>query len=407
MNWLDPFNFNSTLTDEERMIMESARSYTRDNLFPRVLEANRKERFDVEIMREMGSLGFLGPTIEGYGCSNVNYTSYGLIAREVEWVDSGYRSAMSVQSSLVMHPIYRFGSEVQKQEYLPRLRTGELIGCFGLTEPNAGSNPAGMETFAKKQPNGDYIINGSKMWITNAPIANVFIIWAKVSSESGNGHEIRGFILDRGMPGLSTSTIEGKFSLRASITGAIYMEDVRVPASAMLPNVAGLTGPFSCLNSARFGISFGAIGAAEFCFQKAREYALERKQFGSPLAANQLIQLKLADMLTNIATAMSSVLRIAKLKDEASGEEEVPVELISLTKRNSCQTALAIARNARDMLGGNGISDEYHIIRHCMNLEAVSTYEGTADIHALTLGRAITGIPAFTPGATYEKQLKK
>ena len=337
-------------------------------------------------------MAFLGPTIEGYGCSGVGYVAYGLIANEVERVDSSYRSAMSVQSSLVMHPINAFGSEEQKERYLPRLATGEIIGCFGLTEPNHGSDPSGMETRAKQEggEGSDYILNGSKNWITNSPIADVFVVWAKDESAGGR---IRGFILDKEMPGLSAPKIEGKFSLRASTTGSIFMEDVRVPAANVLPGISGLGGPFSCLNNARYGISWGALGAAEFCLAAAREYTLDRKQFGAPLAANQIMQKKMADMLTEIALGYQASLRVGRLKEEG----KVAPDMISIVKRNNCGKALDIARQARDMLGGNGISDEYHIIRHVMNLEAVNTYEGTHDIHALILGRAITGIQSFIP----------
>ncbi len=357
--------------------------------------ANREETFDRAIFNEMGALGLLGATIEGHGCVGASYTAYGLIAREVERVDSGYRSAMSVQSSLVMHPISKFGSAEQKDKYLPRLAKGELVGCFGLTEPNHGSDPSGMETRAVRQRDGDYLINGSKTWITNSPIADVFVVW--VRDQAG---DVRGFILEKGMKGLSAPKIQGKFSLRASVTGSIFMEDVRVPASAMLPLAKGLGGPFSCLNSARFGISFGAMGAAEFCFDTARRYVLDRQQFGAPLAANQLIQKKLADMMTDIALGLNGAMRIARLREAGEDpEEQCPPELISMMKRNNCGKALAIAREARDMLGGNGIADEYHIIRHMCNLEAVNTYEGTSDVHALILGRAITGIQSFTPYA--------
>lgn len=380
-----------------RELQQTARDYAQSQLMPRVLEANRKEVFDRAIMSELGALGLLGATIEGYGCSGASYTAYGLVAREVERVDSGYRSAMSVQSSLVMHPINAFGSEEQKQKYLPRLAKGELIGCFGLTEPNHGSDPSGMETRAIKQPGGDYVLRGSKNWITNSPIADVFVVWARDTSDGA----IRGFVLERGMPGLATAKIEGKFSLRASATGTIFMEDVRVPASAMLPKARGLSGPFSCLNSARFGIAFGALGAAQFCFDTARQYVLDRKQFGAPLAANQLVQKKLADMLTEINLAMAGCIQVGRLRERnhTPGEEGAPPELISMIKRNSAGKALAIARECRDMLGGNGIADEYHIIRHVMNLESVNTYEGTHDVHALILGRAITGIQSFTPWA--------
>eukprot|EP01120_Amphizonella_sp_Union-15-10_P015801 TRINITY_DN8195_c0_g1_i3.p1 TRINITY_DN8195_c0_g1~~TRINITY_DN8195_c0_g1_i3.p1 ORF type:complete len:356 (+),score=40.57 TRINITY_DN8195_c0_g1_i3:153-1220(+) len=352
---------------------------------PRVLEANRKETFDAAIMKEMGALGLLGSTIQGYGCPGVNSVAYGLIAREVERVDSGYRSAMSVQSSLVMYPLSIYGTEEQKQKYIPRLATGELIGCFGLTEPNHGSDPGSMETRAKLI--GDYYsISGSKTWITNSPIADVFIVWAK--DDAG---EIRGFILEKGMEGLSAPKIEGKFSLRASVTGMILMDEVKVPKENIFPSVKGLKGPFQCLNSARYGIAWGTLGAAEFCFQTARDYTLQRKQFGTPLASNQLIQMGLADMETEIALGLQACLRVGRLKDEGSS---VPV-LVSMIKRNSCAKSLDIARKARDMLGGNGISDEYHVIRHVMNLETVKTYEGTHNIHSLILGRAITGIQAF------------
>jgi len=390
MKWDDPLLLeDSLLAEDERLIMHNARGYCQSKLFPRVLEANRHEKFDREIMREMGSMGLLGPTIEGYGCSGVSSVAYGLIAREVERVDSAYRSAMSVQSSLVMHPIYTFGSDEQKDKYLPRLASGELVGCFGLTEPNHGSDPGGMETRAKTTPSGDFVLNGSKNWITNSPIADVFVVWAK--DDTGT---IRGYILEKGMAGLSAPRIEGKFSLRASATGMIFMEDVKVPKANMLPKARGLGGPFSCLNSARFGIAFGALGAAEFCYSAARDYVLNRKQFGVPLAANQIIQKKLADMLTEITLGLTTCIQVGRQKDALS-KDEFPPEMISMVKRNSCGKSLAIAREARDMLGGNGISDEYHIIRHVMNLEAVNTYEGTHDIHALILGRAITGLQAF------------
>lgn len=388
-NWEDPLNLRSMLTDEERIIQESAHAYCQEELMPRVLTGNRNEEFDVNIMREMGELGLLGPTISpDYGCAGVGYVSYGLIAHEVERVDSSYRSAMSVQSSLVMHPINTFGTEEQKKKYIPELATGKLIGCFGLTEPNHGSNPGGMETRARKQDDGSFVLNGSKNWITNSPIADVFIIWAK--DDEGT---IRGFILEKDMPGLTAPKIEGKFSLRASQTGMIFMEDVKVPAENMLPDARGLGGPFSCLNSARFGISWGALGAAHSCMDVAREYTLDRMQFGAPLAANQLIQKKLADMNTEIAIGLQACLQVGRLME---ADEYVP-QMISMVKRNSCGKSLEIARNARDMLGGNGISDEYHIIRHVMNLEAVNTYEGTHDIHALILGRAITGLQSFVP----------
>ncbi|MBK8823279.1 MAG: acyl-CoA dehydrogenase [Anaerolineales bacterium] len=384
--WDDPFLFNDQLTDEERMIRDTARKYCQDKLMPRILEANRNETFDRTIMDEMGSMGFLGCTLpEAYGGSELNYVSYGLIAREVERVDSGYRSAMSVQSSLVMHPIFAYGSEEQKKKYLPNLASGKWVGCFGLTEPNHGSDPGSMETRAKKV-DGGYIVHGNKMWITNSPIADVFIVWAKLEGE------IRGFILEKGMKGLSAPKIEGKFSLRASITGEIVMEEVFVPDENLLPNVSGIKGPFGCLNKARYGIAWGALGAAEFCWHAARQYTLDRPQFGKPLAANQIIQLKLANMMTEITLGLQSTLRVGRLMDE---DRSTP-EMISLIKRNSCGKSLEIARMSRDMHGGNGISDEYHVIRHVMNLEAVNTYEGTHDIHALILGRAQTGLQAFS-----------
>lgn len=386
-DWEDPFLLEEQLTEEERMIRDTARGYCQDKLMPRVLEANRHEKFDREIMREFGELGLLGMTIpEEYGCAGVNYTAYGLVAREVERVDSGYRSAMSVQSSLVMHPIYAYGSEEQRQKYLPKLASGEWVGCFGLTEPDHGSDPGSMKTRAKKV-DGGYILSGAKMWITNSPIADVFVVWAK--TEDG---VIRGFVLEKGMKGLSAPKIEGKFSLRASITGEIVMDNVEVPEENLLPNVQGLKGPFGCLNNARFGIAWGALGAAEFCWHAARQYTLDRKQFDRPLAANQIIQLKLANMQTEIALGLQGCLAASRLKDQG----RCPVETISLIKRNSCGKALDVARNARDMHGGNGISDEFHVIRHVMNLEAVNTYEGTHDVHALILGRAQTGIQAFS-----------
>ena len=385
-DWTDPLRLDEQLSEDERMVRDSAHAYCQEKLMPRVLEANRHEKFDRAIMTEMGALGFLGPTLEGYGCAGVNHVSYGLISREVERVDSGYRSAMSVQSSLVMYPIYTFGSDAQKEKYLPRLASGEWIGCFGLTEPNHGSDPGGMLTRASKA-DGGFILNGSKMWITNAPLADVFMVWAK--NDEGM---IQGFVLERGMKGLSTPKIDGKFSLRASITGEIVMDGVFVPAENRLPGVAGLKGPLSCLNKARYGIAWGALGAAEFCWHAARNYTLDRKQFGRPLAANQLIQLKLANMQTDITLGLQAVLRVARLMDEGRAAPE----MVSLVKRNNCGKALDIARTARDMHGGNGISDEFHVIRHVMNLEAVNTYEGTHDIHALTLGRAITGISAFS-----------
>jgi len=384
--WDDPFLFNDQLTDEERMIRDTARRFCQDKLMPRILEANRNETFDRAIMDEMGGMGFLGSTIpEEYGGAGLNYVAYGLVAREVERVDSGYRSAMSVQSSLVMHPINAYGSEEQKQKYLPKLASGEWVGCFGLTEPNHGSDPGGMETRAKKV-DGGWILQGNKMWITNSPIADVFIVWAKADGE------IRGFILEKWMKGLSAPKIEGKFSLRASSTGEIVMNEVFVSDEALLPNVAGLKGPFGCLNKARYGIAWGALGAAEFCWHAARQYTLDRPQFGRPLAANQIIQLKLANMMTEITLGLQGVLRVGRLMDE----DKVTPEMISLVKRNSCGKALEIARHARDMHGANGVSDEYHVIRHVMNLESVNTYEGTNDIHALILGRAQTGIQAFS-----------
>jgi glutaryl-CoA dehydrogenase len=384
--WEDPLLFDEQLTEEERLIRDTARTYCQDKLMPRVLEANRHERFDREIMNELGELGLLGSTIEGYGCAGVNYVSYGLVAREVERVDSGYRSAMSVQSSLVMHPIHAYGTEAQRQKYLPRLAKGEIVGCFGLTEPDAGSDPGSMRTRARKSEGG-YVLKGAKMWITNSPIADVMVVWAK--DDSG---QIRGFILERGMKGLTTPKIEGKFSLRASVTGEIVMADVFVPEENLLPNVSGLKGPFGCLNNARYGIGWGALGAAEFCWHAARNYTLNRQQFGRPLAANQLIQKKLADMQTEITLGLQACLRVGRLKDEGKAAPE----MISLIKRNSCGKALEIARTARDMHGGNGIADEFHVIRHVMNLEAVNTYEGTHDVHALILGRAQTGIQAFS-----------
>lgn len=389
--WDDPFLFNDQLTDEERMIRDTARRFCQDKLMPRILEANRSETFDRTIMDEMGAMGFLGSTIpEEYGGAGLNYVAYGLIAREVERVDSGYRSAMSVQSSLVMHPINAYGSEEQKQKYLPKLASGEWVGCFGLTEPNHGSDPGSMETRAKKV-DGGWILQGNKMWITNSPIADVFVVWAKAYGGEGKDGEIRGFILEKGMKGLSAPKIEGKFSLRASSTGEIVMNEVFAPDESLLPNVAGLKGPFGCLNKARYGIAWGALGAAEFCWHAARQYTLDRPQFGRPLAANQIIQLKLANMMTEITIGLQAVLRVGRLMDE----DKVTPEMISLVKRNSCGKALEIARHARDMHGANGISDEYHIIRHVMNLESVNTYEGTHDIHALILGRAQTGLQAF------------
>lgn len=384
-NWQDPLSLDSLLTEEECMIRDSAHQYCQEKLMPRILQANRHEKFDVDIMKELGALGLLGATIpEKYGCAGVNYVVYGLVAREVERVDSGYRSAMSVQSSLVMHPIYAYGSEEQRMRYLPKLATGEYIGCFGLTEPNSGSDPASMLTKAVAV-DGGYRLTGTKMWITNSPVADVFVVWAKLDGV------IRGFILDKGMEGLSAPKIEGKFSLRASITGEIVMENVFVPSDNILPNAKGLSGPFGFLNKARYGIAWGALGAAEFCWHAARQYTLDREQFGRPLAATQLIQKKLADMQTEITTGLFSCLQVGRLMDAGT----LAPESISLIKRNSCGKALDIARTARDMHGGNGISDELHVIRHVMNLEAVNTYEGTHDIHALILGRAQTGIQAF------------
>ncbi|MCC7187326.1 MAG: acyl-CoA dehydrogenase [Anaerolineales bacterium] len=384
--WDDPFLLNDQLTDEERMIRDAARKYCHDKLMPRILEANRKEIFHREIMDEMGSLGFLGSTIpEEYGGAGLNHVAYGLIAREVERVDSGYRSAMSVQSSLVMYPIFTYGTEEQRKKYLPNLASGKWIGCFGLTEPNHGSDPASMESRAKKV-GGGYILQGNKMWITNSPIADMFVVWAKLEGE------IRGFILEKGMQGLSAPKIEGKFSLRASSTGEIVMNEVFVPDENIFPNVKGLGGPFGCLNKARYGIAWGALGAAEFCWHAARQNTLDRPQFGRPLAANQIVQLKLANMMTEITLGLQGALRVGRLIDEGKSTPE----MISLVKRNSCGKALEIARTSRDMHGGNGVSDEFHVIRHVMNLEAVNTYEGTHDIHALILGRAQTGIQAFS-----------
>jgi len=385
-NWEDPFLLQQQLTEDEQLVMDTARQYAQEQLGPRIQEAYREEKTDPAIFREMGELGLLGSTIEGYGCSGLGYVSYGLIAREVERVDSGYRSMLSVQSSLVMYPIYAYGSEAQREKYLPKLATGELIGCFGLTEPDYGSDPGGMKSRARKVEGG-YQLNGTKMWISNSPIADVFIVWAK--NDEGR---IRGFILDKGMEGLSAPKIEGKLSLRASITGEIVMDDVFVPDENLLPDADGLKGPMGCLNNARYGIAWGALGAAEACWHAAREYVLDRKQFGRPLAANQLIQKKLADMQTEIGLGLQGCLRAGRLKDN----NQLAPELISLLKRNSCGKALEIARAARDMHGGNGISDDYIVFRHMANLESVNTYEGTHDIHALILGRAQTGIQAFT-----------
>lgn len=391
-DWEDPFHLTQQLTEEEQLVQSTARAYARDQLMPRVLEASRHEHFDVAIMKEMGQLGLFGATIQGYGCAGVSHVASGLICREVEWVDSGYRSALSVQSSLVMHPIYTFGTEEQKNNYLPALAKGELIGCFGLTEPDHGSDPGSMVTRATRSAGG-FKISGAKNWITNSPVADVFVVWAKVYGLDGTEDgAIKGFILEKGMKGLSAPKIEGKMSLRASTTGMIMMDEVEVPAANIL-NVSGLKGPFSCLNKARYGIGWGALGAAEFCYQAARNYTMERKQFGRPLAANQLIQKKLTDMMVEISLGLQACLRVGRLIDE-----DAPVhELISIIKRNSAGKALDIARVARDMHGGNGIADEYHVIRHLMNLESVNTYEGTHDIHALILGRAITGLQAFSP----------
>jgi len=388
-HWDDPLLLDQQLAEEERMVRDAAHAYAQDKLLPRVTEAFRHERTDVEIFREMGELGLLGPTIpEAYGGPGLNYVSYGLIAREVERVDSGYRSMMSVQSSLVMVPIFEFGSDAQKAKYLPKLATGEWIGCFGLTEPNHGSDPGSMVTRAR-QVDGGYSLSGAKMWITNSPIADVFVVWAKL--EENGSDTIRGFILEKGWKGLTAPAIHGKVGLRASITGEIVLDEVFVPQENMLPNVSGLRGPFTCLNSARYGIAWGALGAAEACWHTARQYVLDRKQFGRPLAANQLIQKKLADMQTEITLGLQGVLRLGRMKDEGTAATEIT----SIMKRNSCGKALDIARLARDMLGGNGISDEFGVARHLVNLEVVNTYEGTHDIHALILGRAQTGIQAF------------
>ena len=385
LNWEDPFELDSQLSDEQRMVRDSARQYAQGQLLPRVKEAFRHEETDPAIFREMGEMGLLGSTIDGYGCPGVDYVCSGLVAREVERVDSGYRSMLSVQSSLVMYPIYAYGSDAQKEKYLPKLATGEWIGCFGLTEPDHGSDPGGMVTRARSV-DGGYALTGAKMWISNSPIADVFIVWAKTDDDV-----IRGFILEKGMEGLSAPKIEGKLALRASMTGEIVMDNVFVPEENLLPNVHGLKGPFGCLNNARYGIAWGTLGAAETCWHSARQYTLDRQQFGRPLAATQLIQLKLADMQTEIALGLQACLRAGQMLSAG----EISPDLISLIKRNSCGKALDIARNARDMLGGNGISDEYPIMRHMMNLEVVNTYEGTHDIHALILGRSQTDIPAF------------
>ncbi len=384
--WDDALLLAEQLSEDERLVRDTAHRYAQDKLMPRILEANRHERFDRDVLSEMGELGMLGSTLEGYGCAGLNYVCYGLIAREIERVDSSYRSSMSVQSSLVMYPIFAYGTEQQRQKYLPRLAAGEIIGCFGLTEPDHGSDAGGMKSRARKV-DGGYALSGSKMWITHSPVADIFVVWAKCDDDV-----IRGFLLERGMPGLATPKIEGKFSLRASVTGEIVMDGVFVPQENLLPNVAGLKGPFGCLNRARYGISWGSLGAAEFCWHAARRYVLERRQFGRPLAANQLVQKKLADMQTEISIGLQACLRLGRLLDE----ELAAPEAISMLKRNNCGKALDIARTARDMHGGNGVADEYHVIRHVMNLEAVNTYEGTHDIHALILGRAQTGIQAFT-----------
>jgi len=387
--WSDPLLLEDQLDSDEKMVREAARSYCQERLLPRVIEATRKERFDREIMNEMGALGLLGSTIQGYGCAGVSHVCYGLVAREVERIDSGYRSAMSVQSSLVMYPIFAYGTQAQREKYLPRLATGEWVGCFGLTEPDHGSDPGAMVTRAAKV-DGGYRLRGAKMWITNSPIADVFVVWAK--APEAKGEAIRGFILEKGMKGLSAPKIEGKMSLRASITGEIVMDDVFVPEDQLLPGVSGLKGPFGCLNKARYGISWGALGAAEDCWHRARQYTMDRVQFGRPLAANQLIQLKLADMMTEIGTGLQACLRVGRLMDQGRSTPE----MVSLVKRNSCGKALQIARMARDMHGGNGIADEFHVMRHLINLETVNTYEGTHDIHALILGRSQTGIQAFS-----------
>ena len=385
-NWNDPLLLDDQLDEDERLIRDTARAYAQEKLMTRVLEANRHERFHREIMNEMGELGLLGATLPPkYGCAGVNYVSYGLMAREIERVDSGYRSAMSVQSSLVMYPIYAYGTDDQRAKYLPKLASGEWVGCFGLTEPDHGSDPGSMTTRAERTADG-YVLNGAKNWITNAPIADVAVIWAKLDGR------IRGFLVERGTPGFATPTIQGKMSLRSSATGQIALDSVVVSDASLLPNASGLGGPFGCLNRARYGIAWGAMGAAEFCWHAARQYTLDRSQFGRPLAANQLIQKKLADMQTEITLGLQGCLRMGRLMDE----DRLPVESISLLKRNNCGKALDIARMARDMHGGNGISDEYHVIRHVMNLETVNTYEGTHDIHALIMGRAQTGIQAFT-----------
>ncbi len=387
--WEDPLLLDALLTEEERMVRDATRAYCTDKLMPRVLEGNRHEKFWPEMMTEAGELGLLGSTIKGYGCPGVSYVSYGLIAREIERVDSAYRSTLSVQSSLVMWPIYAYGTEAHREKYLPKLATGAWVGAFGLTEPDSGSDPSSMKTRAVRV-DGGFKLNGAKMWITNAPISDVFVVWAKLANDKGDD-EIRGFIVERGDKGLKTPKIEGKFSLRAGITGEIVLEDVVIPEDRIFPEIKGLAGPFGCLNNARYGIAWGALGAAEFCWHAARQYGLDRKQFGKPLAQMQLFQKKLADMQTEITIGLAACLQGGRLMDQG----KLAPEAISLLKRNSCGKSLAIAREARDMHGGNGISDEYHIIRHVMNLEAVNTYEGTHDIHALILGRAQTGLQAF------------
>ncbi|TAN58956.1 MAG: acyl-CoA dehydrogenase [Magnetospirillum sp.] len=389
IKWDDPFLLENQLSEDEKMVRDAAHAYCQEKLQPRVLSAFREERFDREIMTEMGEMGLLGPTIpEEFGGPGVNHVAYGLISREVERVDSGYRSAMSVQSSLVMHPIYTYGTEAQKTKYLPKLATGELVGCFGLTEPDAGSDPGSMRTRAKKV-DGGYLLTGTKMWITNSPIADIAIVWAKSDSHDG---KIKGFIVERGTKGFSTPKIEGKLSLRASVTGEIVLDEAFVPDENLLPNVSGLAGPFGCLNKARYGIAWGVIGAAEFCWHAARQYTLDRKQFGRPLAANQLIQLKLANMMTEITLGLQACVRVGRMMDDDTWAPEA----VSLIKRNNCGKSLDIARMARDMHGGNGISEEFHVIRHMVNLETVNTYEGAHDVHALILGRAQTGIQAFS-----------
>ncbi|NIX78281.1 acyl-CoA dehydrogenase [Microvirga terricola] len=388
LHWEDPLLLDDLLTDDERMIRDTARAYAQDKLLPRVIEAYREEKTDRAIFNEMGELGLLGVTLpEDYGCAGASYVAYGLVAREVERVDSGYRSMMSVQSSLVMYPIYAYGTEEQRKKYLPKLASGEFVGCFGLTEPDAGSDPGGMTTRAEKI-DGGYRLKGTKMWISNSPIADVFVVWAK---SAAHNNEIRGFVLEKGMKGLSAPKIGGKLSLRASITGEIVMDGVEVSEDALLPNVSGLKGPFGCLNRARYGISWGAMGAAEDCWHRARQYTLDRKQFGKPLAQTQLVQKKLADMMTEITLGLHASLRVGRLFDEG----KLAPEMISLVKRNNCGKALDIARMARDMHGGNGIQEEYHVMRHAQNLETVNTYEGTHDVHALILGRAQTGLQAF------------